>query len=411
MSLGTGVPASSTGQIATQLAATEPTSENPTTEAPTTEAPTTEAPATEPPTEAAVVEPTEPVLPPHVQQASVLLDSLTLEEKVWQMIFVTPDELTGVYQPTAAGDSTRRALETYPVGGIVYFKDNITGESQIRNMISSSQSYSKIPLFTCVDEEGGLVSRLSGIGVTEKKNPMATYGAAGDPQAVYDLGKEFAQQLSSVGFNLDYAPVADVLTNPNNTEIGNRAFSSDPQVVATMVTEMVKGLQEGNVISCLKHFPGHGSTSANSHYGTSVSERTLAELREEEFLSFRAGINAGAELVMISHMSLPNVTGNNEPCEFSEIVVTQLLREELGFTGLIVTDSQEMGAVGNYDSGEAALRAVLAGCDVITMPKDKVKAFEGILEAVQNGTLTEERINESVLRILSLKYEYGIIAQ
>jgi beta-N-acetylhexosaminidase len=240
---------------------------------------------------------------------------------------------------------------------------------------------------------------------------MATYGAAGDPQAVYDLGSEFARQLSSVGFNLDYAPVADVLTNPNNTEIGNRAFSSDPQVVATMVTEMVKGLQDGNVISCLKHFPGHGSTSADSHMGVSISQRTVEELRAEEFQSFRAGIAAGAELVMISHMSLPKVTGNEEPCEFSEVVVTELLRKELGFQGLIVTDSQEMGAVGIYGSDEAAVRAVLAGCDVITMPEDKVKAFNGILQAVQEGTLTEERINESVLRILSLKYEYGIIPQ
>ena len=408
MTLDSGFPSTNQGQIATQLAATEESTEAPTTEEPTTEAPATEEPTTEEPTTEA---PTEPPLPAHVEQAVELMETMSLEEKIWQMIFVTPDELTGVYGPTAGGETTRQCLENYPVGGLVYFSQNIVNQAQITNMISSTQGHSKIPLFICVDEEGGLVSRLSKIGVTETKDPMATYGAAGDPQAVYDLGSEFARQLSSVGFNLDYAPVADVLTNPNNTEIGNRAFSSDPQVVATMVTEMVKGLQDGNVISCLKHFPGHGSTSADSHMGVSISQRTVEELRAEEFQSFRAGIAAGAELVMISHMSLPKVTGNEEPCEFSEVVVTELLRKELGFQGLIVTDSQEMGAVGIYGSDEAAVRAVLAGCDVITMPEDKVKAFNGILQAVQEGTLTEERINESVLRILSLKYEYGIIPQ
>ncbi len=403
MSLETGMPSSTTGQIATQLAATEPTTEAPTTEPPTTEPPTTEEPTTE--------APTEPPLEAHVQQAMELMDTLTLEEKIWQMIFVTPDELTGIYGPTAAGESTKNALNSYPVGGLVYFKDNIVNQYQIKSMIESSQSYSKIPLFICVDEEGGLVSRLSRIGVTDTVEPMANYGATGDSQAVYDLGSTFARQLSSVGFNLDYAPVADVLTNPNNTEIGTRSFGSDPQTVSTMVTAMVKGLQDGNVISCLKHFPGHGSTSADSHMGVSLSQRTLEELRAEEFRSFRAGIEAGAELVMISHMSLPNVTGNEEPCEFSKTVVTELLRQELGFEGLIVTDSQEMGAVGNYRSDIAAVLAVQAGCDVITMPENKVLAFEGILKAVQDGTLTVERINESVLRILSLKYEYGIISQ
>lgn len=409
MSLGKGIPDTRQGEIATQLAAWD---EN---ETAGTEVPVTESSAqpteTEPVTEE-TTEPTEPPLPAHVEEALTLMEELTLEEKLWQMIFLTPDELTDTTGPTIAGDGTRTAIENYPVGGLVYFGEHILSQDQISEMIGNTQSYSKIPLFIGVDEEGGYVSRLNKINVVPWTDPMEDYGAAGDEQAVYDLGTEFAKGLESVGFNLDFAPVADVLTNPYNTELDTRTFSDDPAVAGTMVAQMVKGLQDGNIISCLKHFPGHGSTSADSHYGQSVSDRSLEELRETEFLPFAMGIEAGAELVMISHMSLPEVTGNGEPCDFSYRVVTELLRGELGFEGLVVTDSHEMGAISYYyDCGEAAVRAVQAGCDVILMPTDKTDAFESLLAAVQDGTLTEERINESVLRILSLKYKYGIIVE
>ena len=406
MSLGKGVPSTREGEIATQLAAWDNTEES-TSEEPTTEESAPESTETEPTTEPTE---TEPPLEPHVEMAMDLMEEMTLEEKIWQMIFLTPDELTDTTGPTIAGDGTRTALEKYPVGGLVYFGEHILTQDQIRTMIENSQSYSKIPLFIGVDEEGGYVSRLNKIGVVPWTDPMENYGAAGDEKAVYDLGGVFAEGILGVGFNLDFAPVADVLTNPDNTELGSRTFSDDPNVASAMVSQMVKGLQDGNVISCLKHFPGHGSTSVDSHYGQSVSKRTLEELRETEFLPFRAGIEAGVELVMISHMSLPEVTGNNDPCDFSYTVVTELLRRELGFEGIIITDSHEMGAISYYyDCGEAALRAVEAGCDVILMPESKTDAFSTILAAVKDGTLSEERINESVLRILSLKYKYGII--
>ncbi len=407
MGLGKGIPSTNQGKIATQLAA-QPEQQEPSTEAPTTE-PTTET--EEPTTEEPTTEPTEPPLPPHVEQALSLMEDMTIEEKLWQMIFLTPDELTDTTGPTLAGNGTREALEKYPVGGLVYFGEHILSKDQITTMLDNSRSYSKIPPFFGIDEEGGYVSRLNKINVVPWTDPMEEYGEDGDEQAVYDLGTTFAEGLASVGFNLDFAPIADVVTNPNNTEIGSRSFSDDPDVAARMVAQMVSGLQDGNMIACLKHFPGHGSTSADSHYGKSTSERTVEELRETEFIPFRAGIEAGAELVMISHMSLPEVTGNEEPCDFSYTVVTELLREELGFEGLIVTDSHEMGAISYfYDCGEAALRAVQAGCDVVLMPTSKTDAFDTLMAAVEDGTLTEERINESVLRILSLKYKYGILS-
>lgn len=412
MSLSTGVPSTREGQIATQLVAQEENEAN-SSEEPTTEEPTNRPTETEPATEETTepMEP-EPTLAPYEEKAVALMEELTLEEKIWQMIFLTPDELTDTTGPTMAGDSTRTAIENYPVGGLVYFGENIFSEDQITTMIGNTQSYAKVPLFIGVDEEGGYVSRLNKTGVVPWTDPMEDYGEAGDEQAVYDLGTTFALGLSGVGFNVDFAPVADVITNPDNTELDGRTFSDDPEVAASMVVQIMKGLQDNDVIACLKHFPGHGSTSADSHYGKSASERTVEELRQTEFLPFIAGIEAGAEMVMISHMSLPNVTGNDDPCDFSYTVVTELLRQELGFGGLVITDSHEMGAISyNYDCGEAALRAVEAGCDVILMPESKTDAFEAVLAAVEDGTLTEERINESVLRILSLKYKYGIISE
>lgn len=377
--------------------------------------PSTVAPQTEPPAPTETAEPTtteapEPTSSVEEEKAQTLLAGMTLEEKVYQLFIVTPRALTGFYGADIAGPTTQVALQSYPVGGIIYFSENIYNEGQISDMIRLSQEYARYPLFIGVDEEGGRVSRLSSIGVTDVLEPMATYGAQGDTDRVREIGHTLGTQLGSVGFNTDFAPVADVVTNPNNTEIGDRSFSSDPQVAAEMVTAMVEGLQSSGTISCLKHFPGHGSTEADSHEGLSVTSRTLEELRQTELIPFRAGIDAGVEMVMISHMSAPAITGDSTPCDLSPAIVTDLLREELGFTGVIVTDSHEMGAIINYyGCGEAAVKAIAAGCDIVLMPYSLDEAAGAVLTAIENGELTEARINESVLRILTLKYRYGIL--
>ena len=375
----------------------------------------TAAPPTETvePTETAepsTTEAPEPTISVEEEKAQELLDSMTLEEKVYQLFIVTPRALTGFYGVDIAGPATQEALQNYPVGGIIYFSENIYNEGQISDMIRLSQEYARYPLFIGVDEEGGRVSRLSNIGVTDTLEPMATYGAQGDTARVREIGQTLGTQLGSVGFNIDFAPVADVVTNPNNTEIGDRSFSSDPQVAADMVAAMVEGLQSSGTISCLKHFPGHGSTEADSHEGLSVTSRTLEELRQTELIPFLAGIDAGAEMVMISHMSAPAITGDNTPCDLSPVIVTDLLREEMGFTGVVVTDSHEMGAITNYyGCGEAAVKAIAAGCDIVLMPYNLDEAVGAVLTAIENGELTEARIDESVLRILTLKYRYGIV--
>ena len=337
------------------------------------------------------------------------ISEMSLEKKIYQLFFVTPESLTGVDMVTQAGDATKAALEQYPVGGIIYFSQNIEDETQITTMTSNSQSYSKIPLFIGVDEEGGsLVARIA-------NNPnfqvptfpdMKEIGASGDPYKAYEVGSSIGSYLKEYGFNMDFAPDADVLTNPENTAIGSRSFGSDPQLVSQMVAEEVKGLEEQNVTAVLKHFPGHGSTAEDSHNGAAVVNRSLEELRSAEFLPFEAGIQAGADVVMVGHLQVPQIIPDDTPASLSSVMITDILRNELGFDGLVITDSLSMGAVTEYYTpAEAAVMCIQAGGDMLLIPEDFHQAYQGVLDAVNNQTLSEERINESLTRILRVKYK------
>ena len=343
-------------------------------------------------------------------QAQAYLETMTQDEKIWQLFFVTPEAITGVNQATLAGDTTREALAKMPVGGLCYFAGNLETTQQVQQLLSGTQSYARTPLFLGVDEEGGTVSRAGAndqIDVTHFEAAQV-YGQRADAAEVYNVGKTLARQLGALGFNLDFAPVADVVTNPNNTEIGSRSYSSDPQVAGALVGAMVEGLQRNGMLSCLKHFPGHGSTETNSHLDKSVSTRTVDELRETEWVPFRAGIEKGAAFVMVSHLTNENLS--DKPSDLSPEVIGYL-RQELGFTGIIITDSQQMGAITSYySSADAAVLALQAGVDMILMPADLQAAFDGVKAAVESGTLTQQRIDESVLRILTVKYQYGILS-
>lgn len=335
------------------------------------------------------------------------IENMSLEEKVAQLFMVRPEDLTGVSVAVQAGDTTREALEQYPVSGMVYFSQNIESEDQLRTMIENTKSYSKYPLWIGVDEEGGsLVARVAGSGIMDVPTypDMIEIGNSGDLQAAYEVGSGIGSYLSDLGFNLDFAPVADVLTNPDNPAIGVRSFGPDAQLDAQMVALVVQGLQETGVSACVKHFPGHGDTDSDSHEGQTVSNRTLEELRAEEFLPFQAGIDAGVDFVMVGHISLPEVTGDMTPSSLSEQVVTGLLREELGYDGIVVTDSMQMQAITQfYSPSEAAVQAIQAGVDLILLPQDFQSAYEGVLAAVNDGTLSEERIDASLERIWKVK--------
>lgn len=334
-----------------------------------------------------------------------MIAGMTLEQKAAGLFFVTPEQLTGVGQAVQAGEGTKEALAKYPVGGLIYFSQNIQSEEQLKEMLSNTASYSMYPLFLGVDEEGGRVSRLSDALKLENVGPMAEIGAGGEEQAAQQAYEKIGTRLSEYGFNVDFAPVADVLTNAENTSIGDRAFSSDAETVGRMTAASVTGLQQTGVSACIKHFPGHGDTAADSHSGAAQTDRTREEMEAEEFVPFRSGIEAGTDLVMVGHISAPELTGgDNIPSSLSETVITGILRGELGYDGIIITDALNMGAITEYyEPDVAAIMALKAGADMVLMPEDFVQAYEGVLAALQDGTISQERADDSLRRIYRVK--------
>lgn len=341
------------------------------------------------------------------------LAELTLQQKVCQMFIVTPEQLTGYGTVTQSDWAMQQGLNNYSVGGMIFFANNLVWQEQTRNMLAGAQSYAKescgIGLFTAIDEEGGTVARAAQkLGTTSFSN-MSYYGSLNDSQTAYNVGETIGRDLSGLGFNLDFAPVADVNLNSGN-ELGSRIFSSDPTIVSDMVANVVLGLQSQGVCATLKHFPGLGAADGNTHYDNSVLiYRTLDELRSAEFIPFKGGIDAGADFVMVGHQIVTGI-GDNTPADLSYTAVTELLRGELGFEGIAVTDAQQMNTIaGVYGSGDAAVRSVQAGIDIILMPADLPSAVYAVCSAVENGQIAEERIDESVTRILTKKYELGLI--
>ncbi len=352
---------------------------------------------------------------PVEEQAAQLVSQMTLEDKIAQMFVITPNALTGYASGvTAAEDTTKEAYQSRPVGGIVYMADNLTDPEQTTTMLSNMQEIARertgLPVFLCVDEEGGSVARIAGndaFGVTDVGN-MSDIGASGDVQNAYNAGSTIGSYLAALGFNVDFAPVADVLTNPDNQVIGQRSFGSDAQTVAGMVTSELQGLSAAGVYGMVKHFPGHGSTSGDSHDGAVSTDKTLEELMAEELVPFQSAIDGGVNFVMVGHISAPNVTGDNAPATLSKVLITDVLRGQMGYNGIVITDAMNMEAItGFYNSDKAAVLAVTAGADMILMPADYNTAYTGILNAVNDGTITEERINESVTRIVKAKLAMG----
>ncbi len=342
-------------------------------------------------------------------QADMILENMSLEEKAAQMFVITPEALTGMGVVTQAGETTRKALEKYPVGGLIYMEQNIESASQLTGMTASIQSFSidltGLPLFLCVDEEGGAVRRISGriAGVPEIPD-MWSVGQTGNPDSAWSVGSELGSYLKGLGINVDFAPVADVVADPAFSAIGDRSFGADPLLAGMMAAACARGIQDQGVLATLKHFPGHGAVNEDSHASAVVSDKTLEELESEDLIPFIAGIDAGVSLVMAGHITFSNITDSDIPASLSHFFLTDLLRKKMGYEGLIITDALNMGAVTSlYSPDEAAVMAVSAGADLVLMPQDFHQALQGIIDAVNSGTITEERLNESVRRIIDAK--------
>lgn len=347
-------------------------------------------------------------------QVNRMMSSMSLDDKILQMFIVTPEVLNGSTKSEfsaderlkSAGAETKQSLQERPVGGLIYFADNLETRQQATKMISNSQSYSKIPLFICVDEEGGTVARCAKKLGTTKFKPMQTYQNQGTSVARSNA-RTIANDIKQFGFNVDFAPVADVNT-ASNSVIGTRAYSNNFQKAAQLVPAAVQGFHDGGMICTLKHFPGHGNTQEDSHKETAHLYKSLSELRKEEFLPFKAGIQAGADMVMVGHIVADKI--DSKPATLSHRLVTDILRGELGFKGLVVTDSMGMGAIANhYTPGEAAVMAIQAGDDLLLGVYNVPQALAGVRSAVKSGKISESRINDSVRRILTTKINMGVI--
>lgn len=334
---------------------------------------------------------------------------MTLHEKVCQLFFVQPEQFSRLESVNAYSKKLGEAFQRFPVGGVILFEQHITKKnlaSLNAGMRQASLDANGIGVFIGTDEEGGGVSRVA------KKLNLAERQPApwrlGSPEAAYDSGLAIGGYLARYGFNLDFAPVADVRADVPDPEISKRCFDSDPEAVARMTARFAEGLRENGIIPVLKHFPGHGAVSGNTHTGAGVSRRTREEWEQIDFLPFEAGIRAGAGMVMMSHQLTAEVAPEI-PASLSP-EVTGLLREELGFGGVIITDALRMSAVhGTYTSGEACVLALEAGADMLLLPYNFSNAYQDVMQAVAEGRLTEERITESVLRILILKEKCGLL--
>ena len=385
------------------------------------------------------------------------LETLSLEDKVSGLFIITPEQLTGYDVVTEADDLVQESLEKYPVAGLIFFGQNIVDRDQVQNMLASTIEWGSafpekestaamdaegkeeadisstvaenaaseeersaseaaesaaieeesgfetvFPPFLAIDEEGGNVMRIGNSAIeVPYVGSMGSVGAAGDPEAAYQAGSTIGAYLHELGFNLDLAPDADVLVDPGNVTIGDRSFGSDPELCGQMVHRYVDGLHENGIASCLKHFPGLGDTESDTHTGAAWSSRTIEDYRSTEFLSFGGGIDAGTEMVMISHLSNSELSDSDLPASLNKTIITDLLRTELEFKGIVITDSLRMGAVTEqFGSAEAAVAALEAGVDILLMPADFHAARQGILDAVHDGQISEERIDESLFRIL-----------
>lgn len=359
-----------------------------------------------------------------------IIDKMTLEQKVAQLFVVSPETLTGVDSVQYAGDMTYQALQDYPVGGIVFAKDNIDSSSQFGTMTDNLQSYSEeisgLPLFLAAAEEGGSASVLgnndnldeyyensysddgsdysssSANSVHSGAPSMSEIGRKDDSTNAYEAGKSIGSLMSAYGLNLDLAPVADVLSG-NSTGIGNRTFGTDAQTVSDMALEVIRGIQEEDVNAAMKYFPGYGAASSNMS-GFPVINSSLDELKKKEFLPYSNAIAQGMDFVMVGHISVPNVTGDDTPASLSEKMISEVLRKDLGFKGIVMTDYlNDKTIVKNYGAADAAVKAIQAGADLLLEPDDLEAAYEGVLKAVKKGDITEDRLDESIYRILRVK--------
>ncbi|WP_024832917.1 beta-N-acetylhexosaminidase [Ruminiclostridium josui] len=330
---------------------------------------------------------------------------MSLNEKIGQMVLVGLDGYS-------ADEHARQMIEEYNVGGFILFKSNIQNSNQTLELLNSLKNINqinKVPLFLSVDEEGGRVSRLPDEFL--KLPPNKIIGKRNDSSVSYQVGSIIGEELKSFGMNMNFAPVLDINSNPKNPVIGDRSFGTNPDLVSKLGVQTMQGLLSQNIISVVKHFPGHGDTSTDSHAGLPRVNNDIKRLRSFELKPFAAAIENGAEVVMVAHILLPKIDSEN-PASFSKTIISDILRKEMNYDGVVITDDFTMGAiVKNYNIGQAAVKSILAGSDIVLVCHDFDKqqaVISALINAAESGQLPMDRIDQSVTRILKLKQEHQI---
>ena len=336
-----------------------------------------------------------------------VMEKMSTEEKIAQLLMITCG-VSSYNQAKLALD-----IREYQPGGFLLMPENIVSYTQLQQLIADMQADSKIPLLIAIDQEGGRVQKirkLKGAKITVIP-PMAKIGAKNDPQAAYEIGLTIGSELLPLGINMDLAPCADIVDNAKNKVIGDRSFGKEPQTVKANALSLAQGLRDSGIIPVFKHFPGHGSTSADSHVSLPVNKKTVSELAQWELVPFAEAINQGFSVIMTAHIALPAVNGDNTPATLSDKLINELLRKELGFSGVVISDALNMNALRKYYSTEEILiNSLNAGVDILLMPGNTEKTIAIIKTAVEDGRVSMATIDASVKRILLLKYDYGLLA-
>ncbi|NWF68215.1 MAG: glycoside hydrolase family 3 protein [Chloroflexi bacterium] len=347
-------------------------------------------------------------------QVDTLLAGLTLEQKVAQMFLVS---LYGE-QLTEVG---RDFLQRYQPGGVVVFEYNVPAEDAPQAVTALINSFQQttiaaggLPLLVAVDQEGGMIATLE-TGFTAFPVPYLV-AAAHNPELAYAYGHALAQELRAVGVNMNLAPVADVESTLENPIIRRRAFSGDAALVAQTIVPVIQGMQDAGVLAVAKHFPGHGATTQDSHTELPMLDLSLEQLAQRELVPFEAAIEANVSSIMMAHIWFPALEPTpNTPASLSPAIIEGLLRTQLGYDGLVITDALDMDAIDlTYTAGEAALRAVQAGVDLLALGphmglQAQQDALQAVINAVRTGEVAEARIDDSVRRILAAKQMYGLL--
>lgn len=333
------------------------------------------------------------------------VQSIPLEDQVAGLFIVTPEQLTGVSKATKAGDGTKTALEQYAVGGILYTSSNMTDPKQFKELTEGTKNLSRYPIFLTVDEELGNSCFPKAMKAAETMTPQAI-GENGDISIAKTEEEKIAANLEQYGIDLNLGVTADVYTGGDES-VKAKCYSTDANVVGDMASMSIEALTNYGIKAGVKFFPGQGSASADPANAIAGSERTKEQLCECEFAAFKKAIDSGASMVVVSHMAANNVTGEPIPCSQSKVIMTDILRMEMEYDDLvIITDAFTKAAISSYyDSASASITSIKAGADMILSPENFKEAYTAVLEAVGNGVIARERVEDSLVRIYKVKFK------